>query len=520
MFDKEGGRIIFFEGTYTTTFSGNPDPTPRYDYNQVMYQLDLSDPRLALPVAIYRRSVRARRLPRDWSRRPSPADREKHAAAARRVLRAGPGGDRVAAGVRAIRPREGSDLACAGTGDRRRMAPAPGRCFSSFPPTSRTTRRRRSRFTNTARKGAAGRFYSVDAPSPNARSRWTPSCSAASGETRRVRGCGEVTQSGVGRSRLRSRDSGRTRWITVPIRWLAANRTRSDGRSPSLRETSWLGEIADQLESDPQECWQALEGLASVEPELRLSIIDELSRLGLRPGVGMLLRLLSSARDPATRQRPLRSSSDRRRGIASSFDSHCAVDRSRTRRPRRLPGRADRRAVSTRAGGCRAIGDRGWHRCLVTPVDGQGRGSIVVSVNQAAQRRTAAFLCDVRLGIRDVVGEVEPESPRAGGLIDALIQQPGIDCARDVPELALGLLAGSLMLCGPAVPPAGARLARRNARARVPAGRLAGDDPRPGPVVDSPRGDAADGPRRARRLPFLAGCLAADLRAGRGNLAP
>ena len=48
-FDKEGGRIIFFEGTYVTTFSGNPDPTPRYDYNQIMYKLDLSDPRLALP---------------------------------------------------------------------------------------------------------------------------------------------------------------------------------------------------------------------------------------------------------------------------------------------------------------------------------------------------------------------------------------------------------------------------------------------------------------------------------------
>jgi hypothetical protein len=50
MFDKEGDRIIFFEGTYTHTFSGNPDQTPRYDYNQIMYQLDLSDPRLALPV--------------------------------------------------------------------------------------------------------------------------------------------------------------------------------------------------------------------------------------------------------------------------------------------------------------------------------------------------------------------------------------------------------------------------------------------------------------------------------------
>jgi hypothetical protein len=47
-FDQEGGRIIYFEGTYASTFSGNTDPTPRYDYNQVMYRLDLSDPRLDL----------------------------------------------------------------------------------------------------------------------------------------------------------------------------------------------------------------------------------------------------------------------------------------------------------------------------------------------------------------------------------------------------------------------------------------------------------------------------------------
>lgn len=53
MFDKEGGRVIFFEGTYTNFFTGNPDFTPRYDYNQVMYKLDLSSPRLALPVPWY-----------------------------------------------------------------------------------------------------------------------------------------------------------------------------------------------------------------------------------------------------------------------------------------------------------------------------------------------------------------------------------------------------------------------------------------------------------------------------------
>lgn len=45
-FEEESGRRIYFEGTYTHTFSGNADQTPRYDYNQVMYRLDLSDSRV------------------------------------------------------------------------------------------------------------------------------------------------------------------------------------------------------------------------------------------------------------------------------------------------------------------------------------------------------------------------------------------------------------------------------------------------------------------------------------------
>ena len=47
-FDQQGGRIIYFEGTYTNQFTGNPDtpPTPRYDYNQILYRLDLADERL------------------------------------------------------------------------------------------------------------------------------------------------------------------------------------------------------------------------------------------------------------------------------------------------------------------------------------------------------------------------------------------------------------------------------------------------------------------------------------------
>ena len=45
-FDQDGGRTIYFEGTYSHTFSGRESRTPLYDYNQILYRLDLADPRL------------------------------------------------------------------------------------------------------------------------------------------------------------------------------------------------------------------------------------------------------------------------------------------------------------------------------------------------------------------------------------------------------------------------------------------------------------------------------------------
>ena len=39
--DRDGGRTIHFEGTYTNDFSGNPEKTPRYNYNQMLYRLNL-----------------------------------------------------------------------------------------------------------------------------------------------------------------------------------------------------------------------------------------------------------------------------------------------------------------------------------------------------------------------------------------------------------------------------------------------------------------------------------------------
>lgn len=44
--------MIYLEGSYVNTFSGNRHPTPYCEYNQIMYRLDLSDPRLKLPARV------------------------------------------------------------------------------------------------------------------------------------------------------------------------------------------------------------------------------------------------------------------------------------------------------------------------------------------------------------------------------------------------------------------------------------------------------------------------------------
>jgi hypothetical protein len=103
-FDEEGGRRIYFEGTYAFTFSGSEETaTPRYDYNQMMYRLDLADPRLALPEP-------ARNLP--WSAGTTPSGRAEFCAPDRmgpglipvywRKEGSGPG--RLAAGAPGVAP--------------------------------------------------------------------------------------------------------------------------------------------------------------------------------------------------------------------------------------------------------------------------------------------------------------------------------------------------------------------------------------------------------------------------------
>ncbi len=46
-FTAADSPILIFEGTFTAEFADRPMPTPRYNYNQILYRLDLDDPALA-----------------------------------------------------------------------------------------------------------------------------------------------------------------------------------------------------------------------------------------------------------------------------------------------------------------------------------------------------------------------------------------------------------------------------------------------------------------------------------------
>ncbi|RIA08578.1 hypothetical protein OE09_0397 [Flavobacteriaceae bacterium MAR_2010_72] len=51
--DQNGGKDIFFEGTFTKFFS-DEEKVPRYDYNQLFYKLSLEDEQTFLPSAVYK----------------------------------------------------------------------------------------------------------------------------------------------------------------------------------------------------------------------------------------------------------------------------------------------------------------------------------------------------------------------------------------------------------------------------------------------------------------------------------
>jgi len=132
MFDQEGGRLIYFEGTYTASFSGAKSMTPRYDYNQVMYRLDLSDARLSLPVPIYQVDPAA--AAGGLATGPSPTDGAKGRSIAFYAPER-PGAAEIAV-VEVVDDRGGRTLGLVDTRERPLDASTPARFFL-LPPESR-----------------------------------------------------------------------------------------------------------------------------------------------------------------------------------------------------------------------------------------------------------------------------------------------------------------------------------------------------------------------------------------------
>ncbi len=185
-----------------------------------------------------------------------------------------------------------------------------------------------------------------------------------------------------------------------PPRWIEAN-----------ERPDWLAEIVDRLEENPDESRPAFEALAGLDDETRTSVAEALSPFADREGVRLLLALLEGGlrATPAIR----------------SAEASRAVDRL----------------------------DPRIRRSLVTEVDGEGRATIVIAtVDDLGRQQTAAFLCDVRRGLLDAIGESDESDPVDVGLFEEWESRADGRAVIDVPELAARLLVGCARLCSPEIP--------------------------------------------------------------------
>jgi hypothetical protein len=185
--------------------------------------------------------------------------------------------------------------------------------------------------------------------------------------------------------------------------------------------TAWLDDLLASLEQDPEQSWNAFQGLEAIDPESRLQIVAELLKARGGEGLTRLLLLLGESRDDDTRA-----------AVALPPDAGPTFAIATTGEP------PSRRVI----------------RSLVTAVDGEGSGAIVVSTERRGGVSSAAFLCDVRKGILDVLGVAEADQAAESDLYEQFAELSSGQCVEDAPELALGLLSGSLMLSGRSTPSA------------------------------------------------------------------
>lgn len=234
---------------------------------------------------------------------------------------------------------------------------------------------------------------------------------------------------------------------------------RAEELEELLDEEGSLEQLAEQLEGDPEGTWLALQGLGAVEPEIRPQIIEGLAQGSIGPGLAEFLRLLCFAHDPPTRAAALDALSrpaETHEHLVAVWES-IAADHPDTEVVARAQGWLAGRSQDTLPAVVEATTgiqtESNVVRSLVTGLDGQGRGTIVLASYRGGSLAAAAFVCDVTLGVCDVIGQADLDSPREAGLFEQLVEQTELEVVEDVPELALRLLGGSVLLCGRSTTP-------------------------------------------------------------------
>lgn len=208
-------------------------------------------------------------------------------------------------------------------------------------------------------------------------------------------------------------------------------------------DVPFLELLADDLERDPGECWRAFQGLQALDEESRLRIIEGLAELSPGPGIAGLLELTAGQPETpegeAARRVIERWNEVHPGSIASAWASRVV--------PRATPAGQELLSRGLESNDRPIVRDS-----YVTAVDGEGRSVIGLSVIRGGSRVTTLFLCDVTQGVLSAVGEVEEDSSGAGGLLDEFRSHEAGTGLEGAEELALGLLAGELLLNGEAIP--------------------------------------------------------------------
>ena len=235
---------------------------------------------------------------------------------------------------------------------------------------------------------------------------------------------------------------------TLKQRWDDLNETLDDDGSIDL--------LIEQIEGDPEGLWMALQGLNSIEPEIRPGIIESLAERPIGPGLAEFLRLLAYSADSPTRAAALRALEaatpsaepvrEAWRDVATHHGDPAVVAIARHQLALGDPLASSSQELAT-------LGPPRIVESSVSSMDTDGLAVIVLHSIQGTEHAVASFLCDIVEGVVEVVGNVYESAEAASVGFASFVEENHREAISDVHPLAVSLLAGCLLLNSEKTPP-------------------------------------------------------------------